>query len=1751
MGDAKVRSDSENSLELLDRTRGLFEFLRACQQLKITPIRSVESYERDGAVIWLDSLPDHPAVSRHLGEDPGVDDPLFQIDRVPSSEPPRPGQLLVEWVDGPVDKLGNPPTLRDSISVAPDDGSDETDWIEQLLVDHPEVSEAFGIWMTEWLAWAERERQDKPVRDVYLDLFRVHGISSAQAESFELVLGVGYLVWQPEGHDEVLRHTLVAPAIVELDEDTGRLTVRPRVGLDPLTLELDMLDPGVISNPQSINDVKEDCRNFEGHPLDRKLVEPLARRLVNLLDALGEYTPRDDIPELGPGAVVSFSPALIMRKRSQQGIVDIFNAILRQMGEAQGVPAGLLPLIDPEGHPDVESESSDGAIAMIGDEPFLPLPVNERQLRVIQAIDSRAQVVVQGPPGTGKTHTAAALISHLLAQGKRVLVTAHTDRALREIRGKLPEAIRPLSVAVVGKSGDDMADLKVAVGRIADNAAEFDQTDSQKDREGHLATIDRLERERAELQNQLVDARSREVREFERGSYRGTLAAIAQQYRSDDYLYAWLRDLLEIGPDTPCPVSNEDIQELLAMIRDAELAADEQESALQLIPLARIPNPNDFDALCESERSASEHLHALDLALRNPNYPAVHGLSPQDRAAFKSRIQDLVADIKQLQGRPEPWMERALVDVVAHRSGEWEQLWHRTSRLIAEASPHIEALGVLTDVSIDPASNLPALMAMANEVLKHLRSGGKLKISADGSPKIGALTAKPVKQSELLFEQVKVNGLPPTTETQLGFFLRYGQALKYLGQLEQDWSGLSTPSASLSTLRVRLEWFNSEAEQLRRALSLGHELKAAEKWMTSAGIGIPHWLDYSEALVFVGLVDAASARDHLDASEQPLRDLEQEIASAAGLVDSAPCTADLMTAVQGRDAARYRSSYIRLARLHEVVDSVARRQELEATVPLDLLVAMKGTSEDRDWDIRLASFKTAWEWCSVGSWIAQMESLDVNELQERVRRCEEDIRSEVEQLAANKAWAHAVGADRLTGTAKADLYQYVQLVKTLGKGTGKFAPQQRRDIRKAMDRCRSSVPVWIMPIYRIAEQLLIHEDMFDVVIIDEASQAGLEAVFLQYLAPKIVVVGDDKQVSPSAPGVDQQKIRDLADRHIAKDRYYASWIDPTRSLFDEALMRYREKIVLTEHRRCVPEIIGFSNRIAYGPEGVTLIPVRQYGADRLDPIKAVHVPSGYELGQSGYKTNPAEADAIVDQIEKCLTDSRYDGLTIGVISLLGNKQARLIESKLMDRIPSEEWTARDLRCGDAADFQGSERDVVFLSMVVAPGPGRRPQALTHARYVQRYNVAASRAKDQLWLFHSVPLQDLSNKEDMRFQLLDYCYGVIGRGQSEDERIATELVPEDVRVDPFDSLFEQRVFNRIVDRGYSVIPQYPAQGYSIDLVVVGAKGKLAVECDGDAWHGPDVYQQDLARQRELERCGWKFFRIRESAFYVDQGDPLARLWKLLDELDIRLPVSDPAELGQAESSDASHQPEPLVLPATGRREVATSVKSSDDTMNDVADADQAVADTHVAPDNVVGIHDFTESPFAEAEENAWDDSQSSTISSTGLLPYNEFAGRLTAPDDASQEELVEGLIEIVRVEGPVIGQRLRYAYVKAAGGKRVGSHIGSVLNKALYSGMRKGLLLSDNPLNEAGIQPLTIRLESQPLVVPRELGPRSLDQVPPRELASLIAANAAEVGWVDEVALMRATLASLGLRRLTPNVEVLLRSLISLAKSDGG
>jgi len=340
----------------------------------------------------------------------------------------------------------------------------------------------------------------------------------------------------------------------------------------------------------------------------------------------------------------------------------------------------------------------------------------------------------------------------------------------------------------------------------------------------------------------------------------------------------------------------------------------------------------------------------------------------------------------------------------------------------------------------------------------------------------------------------------------------------------------------------------------------------------------------------------------------------------------------------------------------------------------------------------------------------------------------------------------------------------------------------------------------------------------------------------------------------------------------------------------------------------MPEIIRFSNDLCYRTD--PLIPLRQYPPDRLEPLKIMPVQDGYREGAGNQVINRPEAEVLIDSIEKCCTDERYQGMTMGVIVLQGEAQAYHIEEKLLERIGAEEMENRKLICGNPYSFQGDERDIIFLSMVAASN--ERIGAMTKASDQRRFNVAASRAREQMWLFSSVSTNHLS-EQCFRRRLLEYFLNPMSHISQALGENAEELREKAFRANrmvekppaPFDSWFEVDVALQLAGNAYRVVPQYQFADKRIDLVVQGEKAQLAVECDGDFWHGVDAYTADMERQRKLERCGWNFFRIRESRYYANPEKALEPLWLLLERMGI-LSLAQTQANSKEDDDDNGHE-----------------------------------------------------------------------------------------------------------------------------------------------------------------------------------------------------------------------------------------------------
>ncbi|MGD9713749.1 MAG: AAA domain-containing protein, partial [Thermomicrobiales bacterium] len=404
-----------------------------------------------------------------------------------------------------------------------------------------------------------------------------------------------------------------------------------------------------------------------------------------------------------------------------------------------------------------------------------------------------------------------------------------------------------------------------------------------------------------------------------------------------------------------------------------------------------------------------------------------------------------------------------------------------------------------------------------------------------------------------------------------------------------------------------------------------------------------------------------------------------------------------------------------------------------------------------------------------------------------------------------------------------------------------------------------------MPLSRLVESFDFSSNQFDVVIIDEASQCDVMALLALAISQKVIIVGDDKQVSPLAVGQDLTVVDKLIKMHL-EGIPLASLYDGRRSIYNVAKPAFPGHICLLEHFRCVPDIIQFSNDLCY--EG-KIRPLRGKASSQLRPHVVSYRVEGACRGQGN--VNCEEASHIASLIVAACEHPAFSKETFGVVSLLGAHQAIEIERLLRKHLPTEEYETRRILCGNSAHFQGDERGVMFLSMVDSPSSG--PLRLRQRKdFQRRYNVAASRAQNQMWVVHSLNYQSDLQPGDLRRRLIEHAM---------DPGAATrELEKAQSRTD---SPFEKEVYERLVRRGYRPECQWWVGYYRIDFAF--PHSMVAIECDGDRYHPIEKLPEDMARQAVLERLGWKFIRIRGSVFFRDRDAAMIPVFERLKELDV--------------------------------------------------------------------------------------------------------------------------------------------------------------------------------------------------------------------------------------------------------------------------
>lgn len=1476
----------------------------------------------------------------------------LSLERLHPSAPPELSKTLVDWVVLTKD-VDTEPALREWIMRTVSNleaqhligqGIAQEEHVEQsprdpslydvrlFSADNTKLKSEFVTYVAKWKKWAETEKPRRVSIALYQRLFGVHQkMNAGEAERpLELVWGIGHAVWKVPEKDVGISHPLIEILVeLSLDSATQTLSVRPRSVLqDKPTINLDIYEaleiPMVKRTKELFNEHLEKLDQNEQSitPDDSTSFLPILETAVTLLGKDAKFWPsinkdKSDrsLPRADETLTITDTWVIFARNKSQNSLSQDIERLQKKANERKDTagavafrfaeePSNERPNRDSGDYyrqpHDFQSESHSSKDSII----YFPKPYNDAQREIIGRLNRNDGVVVQGPPGTGKTHTIANIICHYLACGKRVLVTAKSETALNVLKDQIPREIQPLVISLVSSDQEGLRQQKEAIQTLQAKVVGLQGRESNilktiESEEARVATIRKeLDRIKAQV-TRIAEEQLSEIKvPFEGMGFQNAkdLACWVVEQRD---AHQWLQDELGIENDYEPLFSDEDI---IALIESKEaITSDLSLNGKKLPSLERLPDPEALKQVHEDLCSAA----TLEAALKERSFPKIDGLSAEEIQQLEQIVSSADKSLEWTSAEHSLW-EREVYQSELSEANYTAPSWLEVA---------IETLNDIWDLVEEKRAflrNPVTVSSTEKESLRILEQAAGRKLNGKSLYSLRDRLNKRVKEIVSSVEIVGIENSTPEFWKHLSDFVNF--TLKSY-ELRDRWNAVAR-EASFEPVAEGEEL--KEFENLsRRWAKTAEAAKAATECVNSCRSlfsgRLRSTLLYTSVEGLENLKDIAGKNllmSRMEHSKATRAVLLEELKGAE--IDEAQNLLESLRENLGRgDVSSFSDDW---SQFYDRLKSLTSLQNhFEDLNQVTRLIAQSGAphwaSELKTQALtetqraQLATWRDAWRWRRLNGLLASRSGQARLERYEQERQqLESEERRLFESIVKSKTFLALCAS--MSDRAKAGLAKFTAAVANIGRGTGKKAPYFIRAAQKAMNQCADAVPCWIMPSWRVSEVLPSEFDYFDLVIIDEASQCDVREIPAISRGRKILVVGDDKQVSPTPEFVDFSKFIQLKHNYLS-EQPFGDLMLPGYSLYDLAGAVFAGgRIILNEHFRCVEPIIRFSFQFYRDSTGADLIlPLRvPKGSERIDPpLVDIHVKDGFKHGE----TNPPEADAIVAEIKSLVADPAFEKRSIGVISLIGRKQAELIQRLLLEAIGQEAYMRHHIICGDSATFQGRERGIIFLSMVAAKG--QRIAKSTARAYEQRFNVAASRARDRMYLVHSVAQEDLSS-DDLKSRLLQHFA----------DPMPSRIEDGQELIDLCQSPFEKDVFTKLCDLGYVVRPQVPSMGRSIDLVVEGAgDSRLAVELDGDSYHGPEVWLEDWIRQKSLERIGWKFWRCWYSSYVADPDACIASLIERLESEKI-YPQEQTAKIyqytefrviGEAEEVEINDEEEP--------------------------------------------------------------------------------------------------------------------------------------------------------------------------------------------------------------------------------------------------
>ena len=1404
---------------------------------------------------FLEDLPKYSGVTLNYLDNKNnlANQKILQVEKLPFLEPLAIDKELLEWISGdwadhksPIKLLSEKIIKENDASKVVNISKKEKEMLEKLLKDRK--------------LWIEEQKKIEVVRNLFDTLYNKYLVLDRDSDTLELVVANG-LVKVP--NEDICYPILLKKVNFSIDTEKNIISITDASDNDFIIQELYL---NFLAEVENINldkvfYLEDKIVENNIHPISKNdTIKDFFREFIHNLNPRAQFI--EDLDKKNKESVITieWKPILFIRKKDD-GKVEAINNIIKDIENGGEIPEYLSELVGVIG-------SDKRAVEPIPDILFTK-ETNNEQIEIIKSLYSHRAVVVQGPPGTGKTHTIANLLGHFLAEGKNVLITSQTKKALDVLKEKIPTDIQDLCISMLD---DDSSDLGNSVESISEKLGYLNLETLKNEYEEIENQRNELKEDIKNIKRKIFNIKYQESHPIIYNNESITLKEAGEFLRKNQRELDRIPGIVSSG--VTCPINNENLTFLKSGYKKSVSKEEEKEIELGLNKLSDFWTLEEFKEMLENKK---EIMSRLDLLLKNKKYHINDNLFYVDDKIlidldkFKnySGIDKIIPeDLKSI----EDWKKDVCI-AGTENSGD-RKIW-------LEFIKDIRRLYDLTNMTKDQLFKKEVVYKDIDvSTAKKLIIGLKKGIERPGF----FFKHRLRKARKQISDKVTINNRILETLYDCNVALEYTTLIELKENTKNTWNILMTGNSLLENsnnknLYKQLYSYADQMEYLlnwydREKKTFLHKIENAgfEKLNINKTEGNPIYVDeVNQIFDFIPSLEEliAIGKIALEYREVDIKRSEYLVKIEDIIKENSHLGREIKNAILNENIDKYSETLEKLRVLSE--------KEVLYKKYKDLLHNVKAVAnswgeelENGLFNEKIENIYNVWRYKQISQKLKELAEKPYFNLQADILEKTEELKKLTIDLVTKKAWYNIIKflEEKDNLAISQALKGWKQTVQKIGKGTGKNTNIHKKNAKEKMLLCQKVVPAWIMPLNKVFDTLNPVENKFDIVIIDEASQSDISSLILLYMAKKIIIVGDDKQVSPSDVGVNIDKINMFRRKYIkgkvANDDLYG-----IRASLYSIVSTTFQPISLREHFRSVPEIIGYSNKTSYDNQ---ILPLRDSNSSILKPAIIDYKVNGRRDEKS--KINRIEAETIVSLIEACLAMKEYKNSTFGVISLLGDEQAELIQDLIVKRIPATEIENHKILCGNSASFQGDERDIMFISLVDSSEENKSLRLVgegVEGAIRKRYNVAISRAKDQLWIVHSIDKNSLK-EGDLRKELFEYI-------DSLKENVFDKTAIENITA----SDFENEVARHLLEKNYTIKQKWRVGSYDIDMVAIYDDKKIAIECDGKTLnHTEEEVIANLEEQEILERCGWKFIRVRASEYFRNPEKAIKDLIIQLDD-----------------------------------------------------------------------------------------------------------------------------------------------------------------------------------------------------------------------------------------------------------------------------